>query len=54
MKDVRRISKYASDKLSFSCYSKRIAFLQIAIFRFFAQGNPHAAHNVGQDNTLQN
>ena len=54
MKDVRRISKYASDKLSFSSYSKRIAFLQIAIFRFFAQGNPDAAHNVGQNNTPQN
>ena len=34
-------SKYASDKLSFSPYSKVNAFLHIAIFLFFAQRNPY-------------
>ena len=34
-------SKYASDKLSFSSYSKVSVFFQIAIFHFFAQRNPY-------------
>ena len=45
--DIRQSSKYASDKLSLSSYSKLNVFLQIAIFRF-AQRNPYTAHNVGK------
>ena len=44
-------SKYVSDKLSFSSYSKVSAFHQIAIFWFFAQRNPYTAHNVGKTYT---
>ena len=39
----RLSSKHASDKLSFSSYSKVNAFFQIAIFRFFAQRNLYTA-----------
>ena len=39
--DVQLSSKYASDKLSFSSYSKVNAFFQIAIFLLFAQRNPY-------------
>ena len=45
--DIRQSSKYASDKLSLSSYSKVNVFLQIAIFRF-ARRNPYTAHNVGK------
>ena len=41
-------SKYASDKLSFSSYSKVNAFLQIATFQFFAERNPYIAHWLNQ------
>ena len=34
-------SKYASDKLSFSSYSKVNAFFEIAIFRFFVKRDPY-------------
>ena len=34
-------SKYASDKLSFSSYSKVNAFFEIAIFRFFVEKGPY-------------
>ena len=44
--DVQLSSKYASDKLSFSSYSKVYAFLQIFIFQLFAQRNPYTAHSV--------
>ena len=46
--DVRLSSKYASVKLSFSSYSKVNPFLQIAMFRFFAQRNSYTAHNLGK------
>ena len=44
----------SSDKSSFSSYSQINAFLQIANFRFFAQRNPDTAHNIVQNNALQN
>ena len=39
---------WGPDKLSFSFYSKVNAFLQIGIFRFFAQRKPYTSHNVGK------
>ena len=44
--DVKLSSTYASDKLSFSSYSKVYAFLQIFFFQLFAQRNPYTARNV--------
>ena len=39
--DIQLRSKYASNKLSFSSYSKINAFLRIAIFWLFSQRNPY-------------
>ena len=41
MIDFRLSSKYTSDKLSFSSYSKVNDVFQIATFRFFVQRKPY-------------
>ena len=43
---IKLSSKYASDKLSFTSYSKVNAFLRITIFRLFSQRNPYTVKTL--------